>query len=70
MAIGVFSGSRPTAGHSVEVTRVEKQGDELVVTYRERGPAPDDMVAQVLTTPFHIVQTALHTGPVRFERSR
>jgi hypothetical protein len=68
-AIAVFLGSRPTAGYRVEITRVEKQEDALVVTYRELKPGADDMVAQMLTTPFHIVQTASHRGPVKFQRT-
>jgi PrcB C-terminal len=70
MAIGVFLGSRPTAGYTVEIVRIEKREADLVVTYRERGPAPGDMVAQVLTAPFHIVRTAPHPGRVRFDRTR
>jgi hypothetical protein len=70
MVIAVFTGSRPTAGHGVEVVRVEKRDAGVVVIYREQRPAPSDMVAQVLTSPFHIVQTASHAGPVTFERAR
>jgi hypothetical protein len=55
MAIGVFAGSRPTAGFSVEVTQLETRGAALVVTYHERRPASDEVVAQMLTSPFHIV---------------
>ena len=70
MVIGVFVGSRQTAGYAVEITRIEKQDTGLVVSYREQGPAPDVIVAQVLTAPFHIVQTQLHPGHVRFQRTR
>ncbi len=69
MVIAVFLGTRPTAGHSVEILRIEKQGAALVVTYQEGRPAPDAMVAQVLTAPFHIVRTEPHAGPVRFQRA-
>ncbi len=70
MVIAVFAGSRPTAGYNVEITRVEKQADAVVVIYRERRPTPDEMVAQVLTAPFHIVQTSPESGPVRFQKAR
>lgn len=69
MVIAVFSGTRPTAGHAVEITAIEKRDQELVVTYRERRPAPDEMVAQVLTAPFHIVRTEAHAGQVKFQRT-
>ncbi len=70
MIIAVFQGTRPSAGHTVEITRIEKRGGEIVVSYREQGPAPGDLVAQVLTAPFHIVRTASDTARVRFERAR
>jgi hypothetical protein len=69
MVIAVFLGTRRTAGYTAEITKIEKQDDGLLVTWREQRPGPDDLVAQVVTAPFHIVRTALHSGPVRFQRS-
>jgi hypothetical protein len=69
IVIAVFLGSRPTAGYRVEITRLEKQDEALVVSYRELRPGADDMVAQMLTTPFHLVQTGSHRGPVKFQRT-
>jgi hypothetical protein len=69
IVIGVFVGSRATAGYTVEITRIEKQDTGLVVTYREQVPAAGAMVAQVLTSPFHIVRTPSNGGPVRFQRT-
>lgn len=68
--IAVFLGTRPTAGHSVEITRIDKDDAGLVVTWRERAPAAGDLVAQMLTSPFFIVRTESHGGPVRFTRTR
>jgi hypothetical protein len=68
IVVGVFLGTRPTAGYSVEITRIGKRDADLIVMYRERRPEPSDMLAQVLTAPFHIVRTASHTGPVKFQR--
>jgi hypothetical protein len=70
IVIAVFLGSRQSAGYTVEITRIEKDGTGLVVTSREQRPAPGDMVAQMLTSPFHIVRTDAHSGPVRFTRTR
>src|SRR5262245_9183813 len=50
--IGVFLGTRSSAGYAVEITRVERDGDALVVTYRERTPGPNDMAAQMITMPY------------------
>jgi hypothetical protein len=68
--LAVFLGSRPTAGYTVDITRIEKEEDALVVTWRERAPNPGDLVAQMLTSPFVIVRTDAHPGPVRFTRAK
>jgi hypothetical protein len=70
IVIAVFAGSRPTGGHSVEITRIEERDEELLVSYRERQPGPDDIVTQILTSPFHIVRTDSHRGRVTFQRER
>ena len=68
--IGVFLGTRPTAGYSVQVTKVERDGDAIVVTYREGKPGPDVMAAQMLTTPYQLVSIDRVDGPIRFVRAR
>lgn len=68
IVLGVFLGSRPTGGYGVDITRVERDGKDLVVIYRERKPDPQAMVAQIITTPFHLVQVNRHDGQVRFRR--
>jgi len=68
MVLAVFSGTKSTAGHSVEIAQVDARESEITVTYTERAPAPSDMVAQVLTTPFHIVRTDARAGKVTFKR--
>jgi hypothetical protein len=68
-ALGVFLGSRPTVGYSVKIDAIERQGAELVVTYRERQPAPTDMVAQMLTAPYVLVTIDKFDGRVRFVRA-
>ncbi len=66
MVVGVFAGSRPTAGYGVEIVAVRREGTELVVEYREAKPAPDQMVAQIITAPFHLVSLDRQDGAVRF----
>jgi len=66
MVVGVFLGSRPTGGFDVEVTRIERQGTDLVVSYRERKPDPSDIVTQIITMPYHLVTTERSAAPVRF----
>ena len=64
----VFLGTRPSAGFRVEITAVKTEGTRTIVEYVERQPAPDAFVAQMLTSPFHVVRFARTTGAVEFRR--
>jgi hypothetical protein len=68
MVVGVFSGSRPTAGHSVEIVRAVERDGNLVVEYVEKSPDPRAMTAQVITIPYHLVAIPNRPGEVKFER--
>jgi hypothetical protein len=68
MVLGVFAGSRPTAGFGVEIVGTAEKNGTLVVQYRETRPSPDALTAQVITSPYHIVAVPRHAGDVRFER--
>ena len=70
MVLAVFSGTKPTAAHAVEITQVDVKDGTMIVTYREQPPPADAMVAQVLTMPFHIVRTDAHPGKVVFQRAK
>jgi VWFA-related protein len=69
MVVGVFLGSRPSGGFSVQITGVSRAGDQLVVTWSERSPAAGQLAAQVMTAPSHLVTVPRHDGQVRFERA-
>ena len=68
MVVGVFLGSQPTAGFAVEIAAVRQEGNRTVVEYAERRPARDAFVAQMLTSPFHIVRVMRTAGSVEFRR--
>ncbi len=68
MVIGVFLGSRPTAGFTVEITAIRVRNNTAVVEYTERGPAPGAITAQVLTSPFHLVTVTRDLGAIEFSR--
>jgi len=68
MVVGVFLGSRPTAGFSAEVASVSIVEGALVVRYREKRPTGGGVTAQVITSPFHLVVVPARPGTVRFER--
>jgi PrcB C-terminal len=68
MVVGVFLGTRPSAGFSVEITGAAIDGETLVVKFAERRPERGAIAAQVLTMPFHLAKVPVHKGPVRFEQ--
>jgi protease stability complex PrcB-like protein len=55
IVVGVFLGTRPTAGFSVRITAVTAKDGSAVVEYVEGRPRPGGMTAQVITSPFHFV---------------
>lgn len=68
MVVGVFLGSRPTAGFDAEIVAARREDHTLIVEYVERRPGPGTITAQVLTEPFHLVSLPKHDGPIRFVR--
>ena len=68
MVVGVFLGSRPTAGFAIEVIGAREEGGALVVQYRETRPSPRSITAQILTSPYHIVTVPARAGDVKFEK--
>jgi hypothetical protein len=68
MVVGVFMGSRPTAGFGVELVGTREDGGALIVQYRETAPGAGQMTAQVLTSPYHLVSIPRRDGDVKFER--
>ena len=66
MVVGIFLGTKPSAGHEVEIVGVRPEGKEVIVEYVQKQPAPGTMAAQILTEPFHLVSVPKHAGTVRF----
>lgn len=69
MVIGVFLGSRSTAGYRVTITGIERDGAIAAVTYREERPGARDILAQVITFPHHLVRVERIAGEVKFARA-
>jgi hypothetical protein len=69
MVVGVFVGNRPTTGYKVEITGARKEGDTLVVQWREVPPAEGASVNATVTTPFAVAGLPRHDGPVTFEKA-
>ena len=68
MVVGVFLGTRPTSGFSVQIVEVRDEPGVLWVKYSERGPSPSAMVLQALTSPFYLISVPARRGDVRFEQ--
>jgi arylamine N-acetyltransferase len=68
MVVGVFLGSRPTAGYVLEIVSATQNDGTLAVRYRESAPSRGTMTAQVLTSSYHIVAVPFFPGGVKFEK--
>jgi protease stability complex PrcB-like protein len=66
MVVGIFLGSKPSAGHAVEIVNVRADDKDVIVEYVQKQPGRGTMAAQILTEPFHLVAVAKHPGVVRF----
>ena len=68
MVVGVFLGTRPTAGFGVQIVSAHVDRGALVVQYRETRPSGDSITAQVLTSPYQLVTLPKRAGEIRFEK--
>lgn len=65
--VGIFLGTRATAGYGVEVVSITRSASGTLVRCVEVAPPADAVTAQVLTFPYVIVATPLLRPPVQFE---
>ena len=68
MVVGVFMGSRPTAGFSVDIVSTIQANGVLTVRYRETQPPKGAITAQVITSPYHLIAAPKFAGEVKFEK--
>lgn len=61
-------GEKPTAGYSVEINKIEKLDGQIIVYASFVDPAPDDVVATVITYPYDLVVIEDQGLPVVFEK--
>lgn len=52
---GVFLGMRPTGGYGVSIRTVRRTSTGAVVEYLSSTPDKNQMVIQMLTSPFHLI---------------
>lgn len=68
MVVAIFLGEKTTGGYVVEMRTVELDGSNMRLYYREKSPAPDAMVTQVLTQPFHLIKLQKYNASPIFIR--
>ena len=69
MVVGVFLGSKPTAGWGVTIVSAVEEGGVLRVRYRETAPPPGSISAQVITFPYALVAIPTSAAKdVKFEK--
>ena len=68
MVVGAFLGSRTTAGFDVAIVGAEMEQGSVVVRFRETRPQAGGVLAQVITSPYHLAAIPRQGGTVRFEK--
>ena len=68
MVVGVFMGSRPSAGYTTSIVSTVSKDGKMLVRYEEKVPAKGMMTAQIITSPYHLVTVPKMAGEVSFEK--
>jgi hypothetical protein len=68
MVAGVFLGTKPNTGYSVQIMDIKTFPDKLQITYREINPTPGALYAQVLTQPYALRGVPKTNLPVIFQK--
>jgi len=68
MVIGVFMGSRPSAGYTTTIVSTVSKDGQMIVRYEEKMPAKGTLTAQILTSPYHLVTLPKMAGELKFEK--
>jgi hypothetical protein len=49
-------GEKNSGGYSIGIEKVEETDKNIIITVKEKNPAPDAMVMQVITYPYTVVK--------------
>ena len=75
--VAAFMGQKRSGGFAITITGVRREGEALVVPYREMAPPKGSFVTMALTAPYHVVEisrsapsgfTVTEGTAVRYER--
>jgi hypothetical protein len=69
-AVVAFAGQRPTGGFTLEFLDAAPQGEDLLIRWRVRPPAPDAFVTQALARPWKVKVFPRPKGGIRVERAQ
>lgn len=69
-AVVAFAGQRPTGGFTLEFLDAVPQGEDLLVRWRVRPPAPNAFVTQALARPWKVQVFPRPKGGIRVERAK
>lgn len=67
IVLGAYAGRQTTGGYSLHVLATEETPTELIVRFEVTVPSPDEMVTQVLTSPYHLKVVPRSNKKIRFE---
>jgi len=58
VAVAAFQGQQTSGGFSIQIERIERSGDQLLVHAKFSEPKPGSMNTMALTSPVHVVSIA------------
>ncbi len=67
MVVAVFMGKRSEGGYEIEITKINKTEEEIIVEVKEKEPPPGSLRTMALPQPYHIVVIKRSLLPVRFQ---
>jgi hypothetical protein len=68
VVVGIFLGTRSSAGFTVEIVGRREDGERTIVQYRETTPPPGSITAQVIVSPYHLAALPKRAGAITFEK--
>jgi uncharacterized membrane protein len=70
MVAAAFAGEKPSAGYTLDITRVDPVAGGVRLVVDEQRPGPGMVAAQIITSPFHIVSLPRAAGEVSWTDDR
>ncbi|KXS38413.1 MULTISPECIES: protease complex subunit PrcB family protein [unclassified Candidatus Frackibacter] len=55
VAILAYLGEMPSGGYGIQIDKVAKKDDKVLVKVKRVSPSPDDMVTMVITYPYDLI---------------